>query len=50
MVAQTAARQDVGPGKPVDPPNPRVRTRTHGRVTGKAREGLPLPICGAISQ
>jgi hypothetical protein len=25
-------------------PNRRVRTRTHGGVTGKAREGLPISI------
>jgi hypothetical protein len=24
--------------------NRRVRTRTHGGVAGKAREGLPMPI------
>ena len=27
-----------------DQPNRRVRTRTHGGVTGTAREGLPMSI------
>jgi hypothetical protein len=27
------------------PSNRRVRTRTHGGVTGAAREGLPMSIC-----
>ena len=30
--------------KPHNPPNRRVRTRTHGGVTGKACEGLPMSI------
>jgi len=28
----------------LNPSNRRVRTRTHGGVTGKAREGLPMSI------
>ena len=31
-------------GRPSSQPNRRVRTRTHGGVTGKAREGLPMSI------
>ena len=31
-------------GRLLNQPNRRVRTRTHGGVTGKAREGLPMSI------
>ena len=31
-------------------PNRRVRTRTHGGVTGKAREGLPMSMCAGHVQ
>ncbi len=30
--------------RPLNPPTRRVRTRTHGGVTGKACEGLPMSI------
>lgn len=29
---------------PLNQPNRRVRTRSHGGVTGKAREGIPMSI------
>ena len=32
------------PGRTLNQPNRRVRTRTHGGVTGKAREGSPMSI------
>jgi hypothetical protein len=32
------------PTKQLNQPNRRVRTRMHGGVTGKAREGLPMSI------
>ena len=31
--------------RPLNQPNRRVRTRTHGGVTGTAREGLPMSMC-----
>ena len=36
--------------RPHNSPNRRVRTRTHGGVTGKAREGLPMSMCAGHVQ
>jgi len=40
----------LAPARQINQPNRRVRTRTHGGVTGTAREGLPLSMIDHVPQ
>src|ERR1700722_11388633 len=44
FIFQRVGNSDPGASPPLIPPNRRVRTRTHGGVTGKACESLPMSI------